>query len=44
MASTKTNKIENSVESFFVNPPEGVEHGQKCIESKNEQDFYFKNF
>ena len=30
--------------SFFGNPPEGVEHGQKCVESKNGQDFDFKNF
>ena len=37
-------KIENSVASFFVNPPEGIEHGQKYVESKNGQDFYFKNF
>ena len=38
------NKIENSVVSFFVNPLEGVEYGQKCVELKNGQDFYFKNF
>ena len=38
------NKIENSVVSSFVNPLEGVEYGQKCVESKNGQDFYLKNF
>ena len=37
-------EIENSVVDFFVNPPEGVEHGQKSVESKNGQHFYFKNF
>ena len=37
-------KIENSVVVFFVNPTEGVEYGQKCVESKNGQHFYFKNF
>ena len=25
--------------SFFKNPPEGAEHAQKCIESKNEHHF-----
>ena len=26
---------------IFLNPPEGVEHGQKCVESKEQQHFYF---
>ena len=38
------NKIENSVVAFFVNPPEGIEHGQKCVETKNGHHFDFKNF
>jgi hypothetical protein len=33
-----------STVAFFVNPPEGVEHGQKCVESKNRQHFDFKIF
>ena len=28
--------------AFFVNPPEGVEHGPKHMESKIEQHIYFK--
>ena len=27
---------------FFVNPPEGSEHGQKCIESKKNNTLYYK--
>ena len=37
-------KIENSMVGFFVNPPEGAEHGLKCIELKIGQRIYFKNF
>ena len=29
---------------FLENPPDGAGHGLKCIESKNRQHFYFKNF
>ena len=28
--------------NFFVNPPEGSEHGQKCIESKKTNTLYYK--
>ena len=28
--------------NFFVNPPEGSEHGQKCIKSKKNNTFYYK--
>ena len=28
--------------NFFVNPPEGCEHGQKSIESKKNNTFYYK--
>ena len=28
--------------NFFVNPPEGSEHGQKCIESKKNNTLYYK--
>ena len=27
---------------FFVNPPEGSEHGQKCIESKKNNTLHYK--
>ena len=27
---------------FFVNPPEGSEHGQKCIKSKKNNTLYYK--
>ena len=37
-------KIENSLVSFIVNPPEGAEHGLKLIESKIRHHIYFKNF
>ena len=37
-------KIKNSTVDFFVNLLEGIEHGQKSVESKNGQPFYFKNF
>ena len=30
--------------AFFVNPPEGAEHGLKHIESKIGHHNYFKNF
>ena len=30
--------------AFFVNPPEGAEHGLKLIESKIRHHIYFKNF
>ena len=29
---------------FLKNPPDGAGHGLKCIESKNRQHFYSKNF
>ena len=29
---------------LYLKSTEGVEHGQKCVESKNGQHFYFKNF
>ena len=37
-------KIKNSVMSFFVNPLEGIEHGQKHVELKNGKESYFKSF
>ena len=27
---------------FFVNPPEGSEHGQKCMESKKNNTLHYK--
>ena len=27
---------------FFVNPPEGSEHGQKCIKSKKNNTLHYK--
>ena len=30
--------------AFFVNPPEGAEHGLKLIQSKIQHHIYFKNF
>ena len=30
--------------AFFVNPPEGAEHGLKLIQSKIWDHIYFKNF
>ena len=29
-------------QEFFKNPPEGAEHGQKCIESKKINTLYYK--
>ena len=28
--------------NFFVNPPEGSEHGQKCIKSKKNNTLHYK--
>ena len=41
---TRQKKIQNSTVAFFVNQPEGAEHGLKLIESKIRHHFYFKNF
>ena len=30
--------------ALFKNLPDGVEHGQKCVGSKNGQHFYSNNF
>ena len=30
-------------QEFFKNPPEGSEHGQKCIKSKKNNFFYYEN-
>ena len=40
----QANKIEHSTVAFFVNPPEGVEHGQKCVESKTDNTLSLKTF
>ena len=34
----------NSTVGFFLNPPKGAEDGQKFIESKIQENNYFKNF
>ena len=41
---TRQKKIQNSMVAFFVNPPEGTEHGLKLIELKIWHHIYFKNF
>ena len=41
---TMQKRIQNSMVAFFVNPPEGAEHGLKLIESKIRHHIYFKNF
>ena len=44
MMKTKQTRQKNSMVAFFVNPPEGTEHGLKLIESKIWHHIYFKTF
>ena len=39
-----SNQIQLTTMDFFVNPPEGAEHDEKCVKSIIRQHFYFKNF
>ena len=41
---TRPKKIKNLTVEFFVNPPEGPEHGLKLSKLKIWNHIYFKNF
>ena len=43
MIKTKETRQKKS-KFFFVNPPEGAEHGLKLIELKIRHHIYFQNF
>ena len=40
----RAKKNQNSMVAFFINPPEGAEHGLKLIQSKIRHHIYFENF